>query len=49
MCAFQSSLRQSLSGLFWDAELSPEPGAVQTQCAVPGGPHTTAGCGGSGS
>lgn len=35
VCAFQSSLGQSLSGLFWDAELSPEPGALQTQCTVP--------------
>lgn len=49
VCAFQSTLGQSLSGLFWDAELGPEPGAIQTQCAVPEGTHTAAGCGGSGS
>lgn len=39
----------SLSGLFWDAELGLEPGAIETQCAFPEGTHTAAGFHGSGS
>lgn len=44
MCASQTSLGQSLGGLFWDAELGPEPRAVQIQCAVPESTRTAAGC-----